>query len=67
MIAAENSVRDAGYRVVRIVEPGTLDGGDVLEFGGAVYVGTAVAQTRKVSANSRRTSPHWAPRWCRSR
>jgi dimethylargininase len=37
--AAERSVRDAGYRVVRIVEPGTLDGGDVLKFGGTVYVG----------------------------
>ena len=36
--AAEGSVRDAGYRVVRIVEPGTLDGGDVLKFGGTVYV-----------------------------
>jgi dimethylargininase len=37
--AAERAVRDAGYRVVRIVEPGTLDGGDVLKFGGTVYVG----------------------------
>ena len=37
--AAERSVRQAGYRVVRIVEPGTLDGGDVLKFGGNVYVG----------------------------
>jgi dimethylargininase len=39
VIAAERSVRRAGYRVVRIVEPGTLDGGDVLKFGGTVYVG----------------------------
>jgi dimethylargininase len=37
--AAERSVRRVGYRVVRIVEPGTLDGGDVLKFGGTVYVG----------------------------
>jgi dimethylargininase len=37
--AAERAVRDAGYRVVGIVEPGTLDGGDVLKFGGTVYVG----------------------------
>jgi dimethylargininase len=37
--AAERAVRDAGYRLVRIVEPGTLDGGDVLKFGGTVYVG----------------------------
>ncbi|MFP5346163.1 MAG: dimethylargininase [Actinomycetes bacterium] len=37
--AAENAVREAGYRVERIVEPGTLDGGDVLKFAGSVYVG----------------------------
>ena len=37
--AAERSARQAGYRVVRMVEPGTLDGGDVLKFGGTVYVG----------------------------
>jgi dimethylargininase len=37
--AAERSALQAGYRVVRIVEPGTLDGGDVLKFGGTVYVG----------------------------
>ncbi|MDN5796322.1 MAG: arginine deiminase family protein [Intrasporangium sp.] len=35
----EQAVCDAGYRVARIVAPGTLDGGDVLKFGGAVYVG----------------------------
>jgi dimethylargininase len=37
--AAERSVRDAGYRVVHIEAPGTLDGGDVLKLGGKVYVG----------------------------
>ena len=36
---AEKSLRDAGYRVVRIEAPGTLDGGDVLKHGGRVYVG----------------------------
>jgi dimethylargininase len=37
--ATETSVREAGYRVVRIEAPGTLDGGDVLKVGNTVYVG----------------------------
>jgi dimethylargininase len=37
--AAGKSVRDAGYRVVHIEAPGTLDGGDVLKLAGKVYVG----------------------------
>lgn len=32
-------VRDLGYRIARITEPGTLDGGDVLKHGGIVWVG----------------------------
>ena len=36
---AEQAVRDLGYDVVRIEEPGTLDGGDVLKVGSTVYVG----------------------------
>jgi dimethylargininase len=39
VVGAEKSVRDAGYRVAHIEAPGTLDGGDVLKFGGTVYVG----------------------------
>ncbi len=35
----EEAVRAAGYRVAHIVAPGTLDGGDVLKFGGTVFVG----------------------------
>jgi len=35
----EEAVRAAGYRVERIEEPGTLDGGDVLKVGSTVYVG----------------------------
>jgi dimethylargininase len=35
----ERAVRAAGYRVARIEEPGTLDGGDVLAIGSTVYVG----------------------------
>ncbi len=37
--AVEHVVRDLGYRVARITEPGTLDGGDVLKHDGMVYVG----------------------------
>ena len=37
--AVETAVRDLGYRVKRINEPGTLDGGDVLKVGSTVYVG----------------------------
>ena len=37
--AVEKSVRELGYDVRRIEAPGTLDGGDVLKFGGKVWVG----------------------------
>lgn len=37
--AVEDVVRRLGYRVARIEEPGTLDGGDVLKHGGQVWVG----------------------------
>ena len=37
--AAERVVAGAGYRVERISEPATLDGGDVLKVGDTVYVG----------------------------
>jgi dimethylargininase len=36
---AEDTVRALGYRVGRIEEPGTLDGGDVLAGDGVLYVG----------------------------
>lgn len=36
---AEKSAREAGYRIARIEEPGTMDGGDILKFGGTVWVG----------------------------
>lgn len=38
--AAEESAREAGYRIAHIQDPGTMDGGDVLKFGGTVWVGT---------------------------
>ena len=37
--AAEMAVRAQGYRIARIEEPGTLDGGDVLKHGSTVWVG----------------------------
>jgi len=37
--AVEGVVRELGYRVVRIEDPGTLDGGDVLKVGDTAYVG----------------------------
>jgi dimethylargininase len=37
--AVERTVTELGYRVERITEPGTLDGGDVLTVGETVYVG----------------------------
>jgi dimethylargininase len=36
---AEATIRALGYRIAHIVEPGTLDGGDVLKVGSQVYVG----------------------------
>lgn len=35
----EQTLRDLGYRIARIEEPGTLDGGDVLKHDGTVWVG----------------------------
>ena len=35
----EQTLAALGYRIARIETPGTLDGGDVLKFGGTVWVG----------------------------
>ena len=37
--AVEETVRSLGCRIVRISDPGTLDGGDVLKVGDTIYVG----------------------------
>jgi dimethylargininase len=37
--AVERAVRDLGHTVRRIVEPGTLEGGDILRVGATVYAG----------------------------
>lgn len=36
---AEKAAREAGYRIAHIEAPGTLDGGDILKYGGVVWVG----------------------------
>lgn len=38
--AVAETVAGLGYRVLRVTEPGTLDGGDVLKTGDTIYVGT---------------------------
>ena len=38
-MAVEETLRGLGYRIARIEEPGTLDGGDVLKHDGTVWVG----------------------------
>jgi len=38
-VAAEQAVRELGLRVEHVKEPGTLDGGDVLQVGSTLYVG----------------------------
>ena len=40
VFGTEEAVRGLGIPVARIVEPGTLDGGDVLKVGDTVYVGS---------------------------
>lgn len=37
--AAEETVRDLGYRICHIDEPGIMDGGDILKFNGTMWVG----------------------------
>lgn len=39
IVAVEQTMREAGLRIARISQPGTLDGGDVLKIGTTVYVG----------------------------
>ena len=61
----ERAVRAAGYRVERIDEPGTLDGGDVLKVGSTVYVGLR-DRTNEAGARQLAALPR-APRSSRCR
>lgn len=56
--AVEAAVRREGYRVARIEAPGTLDGGDVLKFGGTVWVGLG---GRTDAEGMRQLATHLAP------
>ena len=53
-VAAEAAVAAHGYRIAHIEAPGTLDGGDVLKFGGRVWVGTE-GRTNEAGAAQLRT------------
>src|SRR3954454_5407870 len=60
--ATEEVVRSLGLDVARIEEPGTLDGGDVLQVGATVYLGRSVGtnadgirQLRRHAARAGRT------------
>jgi len=55
----EAVVRDLGLEVARIEEPGTLDGGDVLQVGATVYVGRG---GRTNAEGIRQLRRHVAPR-----
>jgi dimethylargininase len=56
--AAEDAVRDQGYRIARIEAPGTLDGGDVLKHDGTVWVGVG---GRTNAAGIAQLTHHLAP------
>lgn len=54
----EAALRDAGLRTVRLAEPATLDGGDVLKVGTTVYVGRG---GRTNEAGARQLADRLAP------
>ena len=62
VVAAEQTARELGLRIERIVEPGTLDGGDVLAIGDVLYVGRGgrtnaegIRQLRAIASRHGRT------------
>jgi dimethylargininase len=59
LAGAEKAVRELGLTVTRIEEPGTLDGGDVLQVGSTVYVGRG---GRTNAAGIRQLRARLAPR-----
>jgi dimethylargininase len=52
---AQRTVERLGYSIDRIQEPGTLDGGDVLEVGDLIYVGRSDRTNAEGAAQLRRT------------
>ncbi|HKT55754.1 MAG TPA: N(G),N(G)-dimethylarginine dimethylaminohydrolase [Microbacterium sp.] len=59
IVTAAATLQDAGIPAVRIEEPGTLDGGDVLKVGHTVYVGQTL---RTNAAGIEQLRTHLAPR-----
>ena len=57
----EETMRSLGYRVERITEPGTLDGGDVLKHDGLVWVGDAEEAPRTDAAGYAQLAELLAP------
>jgi dimethylargininase len=53
-------VRSLGLRTARIREPGTLDGGDVLQVGHTVYAGHGGGPTARASGSCARCWARWA-------
>ena len=56
--ATEEALRGLGFRIARIEAPGTLDGGDVLKYGGTVWVGLGGRTDR---AGADQLAAHLAP------
>jgi dimethylargininase len=52
---AERAIERFGYRIHRIQEPGTLEGGDVLKVGDMMYVGRTARTNAEGVAQMRRT------------
>lgn len=50
IVDADNTVTSLGYNIKRIIEPGTLDGGDILKVGSTIYVGIS-GRTNQSGAN----------------
>lgn len=65
--AAEETVAAQGYRIARITDPGTLDGGDVLKIGPTIYVGQGGRTNAEESSNCGPRLLRWAPTSARCR
>lgn len=55
IVGAERTIERLGYSIERILEPGTLDGGDVLKVGNLMYVGRSDRTNAEGVAQMRRT------------
>jgi dimethylargininase len=55
IVGAERAIERFGYKIHRIQEPGTLEGGDVLKVGDTMYVGRTARTNAEGVAQMRRT------------